>query len=492
MEQYDLFRDVAERTAGDVYLGVVGPVRTGKSTLIRRLMELVVLPGIEDENERERARDAVPQSGSGPRIMTSEPKFVPDDGVMVRMADDVAFRIRLVDCVGYTVPGAEGYEDDGEPRLVDSPWFEEKVPFQVAAEVGTEKVIQDHATVGFVVTTDGSFGEIPREAFVEAEERVIDELKAIGKPFIVLLNSAEADRPEARDLASSLEAKYGVPCLPVNGPLVTSEDISHMLEELLYEFPVNDFTVSPPEWVTCLEPHHELREAYDAQIAGVEKDVRKVRDVSSAVEALSGANLVKTAYLSDLNLGTGMAKVTIEAPEGLFTKTLSDLYGADVSTEAGMMAAWTTLVRAKRHYDKVASAMEEVQRIGYGLVPPSIEEMNFEAPEIIRQGSRFGVRLKAGAPSIHMIRADIATEVTPIIGTEKQSEELMQYLLDRFEDDPALLWQSDLFGKSLQDLAREGIQNKLVHMPENVRMKIQETVERVVNEGSAGLICIII
>lgn len=493
MEKYDLFKDVAERTGGDVYIGVVGPVRTGKSTLIRRLMELVVLPGIEDPSDLERARDALPQSGTGRQIMTSEPKFIPDDGVSVTMADDVRFRIRFVDCVGYTVPGAEGYEEDeGQPRLVDSPWFEEKVPFETAAEVGTRKVIQDHATVGLVVTTDGSFGELDREAYVSAEERVVGELASLGKPFVVILNSSHPDEAETEQLREDLEAAYGVPVLAVNGPLLLDGDVSRILEELLYEFPVKDLKIEPPTWVQVLPADNALRTAFQDAIAQAAGEVKKVRDVSSAVASLSGSDLIGEVRLQDLDLGTGVAHVTSQAKPGLFQETLSDLYGKDVSAEADLMAAWSEMVRAKAAYDQVAEALEDVRNAGYGLVPPSMTEMVFEDPEIIRQGNRFGVRLKAGAPSIHMIRADIQTEVTPIIGSEKQSEELMQYLIDRFEADPKLLWQSDLFGKSLADLAREGIQNKLVHMPENVRGKIQETIQRIVNEGSAGLICIII
>jgi len=456
-------------------------------------MELVVLPAIEEGPDLERARDALPQSGTGRQIMTSEPKFIPDDGVAVTMAGDVRFRVRFVDCVGYSVPGAEGYEqEDGQPRLVDSPWFEEKVPFETAAEVGTQKVIQDHATVGLVVTTDGSFGDLDRGAYVEAEERVVNELRSLGKPFVVILNSSHPEHPETQALREQLESLYGVPVLAVNGPLLLEGDVSRILEEMLYEFPVKDLDIQAPAWVQVLPEDNELHQAFDAAISEAAGEVTRVRDVSTAVATLSAFDLVQEARLEDLDLGTGTAHVTTQAKAGLFQKTLSDIYGKDVSGEAEMMAAWSEMVRAKAAYDKVATALEDVKQIGYGLVPPSMTEMVFEDPEIIRQGNRFGVRLRAGAPSVHMIRADIQTEVTPIIGSEKQSEELMQYLMDRFEADPKLLWQSDLFGKSLADLAREGIQNKLVHMPENVRGKIQETIQRIVNEGSAGLICIII
>lgn len=492
MEKFDLFRDVAERTGGEVYIGVVGPVRTGKSTIIRRFMDLVVLPAIDDLNERERARDALPQSGTGRSIMTSEPKFVPDEGVMVHMTDEVSFRIRLVDCVGYAVPGAEGYEEDGAPRLVDSPWFEEKVPFETAAEVGTRKVIQDHATVGLVVTTDGSFGDLDRNVYLSAEERVVTELKELGKPFVVIINSSHPLDEGTQALRNALEATYRVPVLAVNGSLLDETDVTFMMEELLYEFPVRSLEILPPDWIQRLDPTNPLRHQFEEHIEAVSEGIHRIRDVSGAVDSLASFELVQSARIGDLDLGTGKATIFTEAMPGLFERALCDIYGKDVTEPADLMGAWVDLVKAKSSFDQVAEALADVKQFGYGLVPPSMDDMIFEEPELIRQGSRFGVRLRAGAPSVHMIRADIETEVTPIIGTEKQCEDLMQYLLDRFEDDPQLLWQSDIFGKSLSDLAREGIQSKLVHMPENVRGKIQETIQRIVNEGSAGLICIIL
>jgi stage IV sporulation protein A len=492
MEQFEIFRDMAERTGGDVYFGVVGPVRTGKSTLIRRIMERLVLPNIVDDKDRERARDAMPQGAAGRTVMTTEPKFVPDEGVEVRLHDQISLRVRLVDCVGYTVPGALGYEEEDGPRMVRAPWFDEPVPFQQAAEVGTRKVIAEHSTAGIVVTTDGSFTYLPREAYAQAEERVVRELQELGKPFLVVLNTRTPYAEETRRLADELSARYDAAVEPFDVSSLTLADIESLLEALLYAFPVQELTVKLPDWVAELPPDHWLHRRLTELVAQVRQGVRRLRDVERAVEALAADEMVQRAVLRSMDLGAGTATVETHAPTSLFYRVLSELAGQDVTGPAPLMRLFQVMAVAKREYDKVEDALRDVRSVGYGMVAPQLGEIDFAQPELIRQGSRFGVRLKAKAPSIHMIRADVTTEVTPIIGTEKQGQDLMQYLLDRFESDPSKLWETDIFGKSLSDLIRDELQGKLVRMPENVQEKLRETLERIVNEGSAGLICILL
>jgi len=492
MEKFDIFRDMAERTGGDVYIGVVGPVRTGKSTLIRRFMDLVVLPNIADENDRERARDAMPQGAAGRTVMTTEPKFVPDDAVEVRIKDQISLRMRLVDCVGYAVQGALGYEEEDGPRMVRTPWFDEAVPFEQAAEVGTRKVIAEHSTVGLVVSTDGSVTDLPRESYEEPEERVVGELRELGKPFLVVLNSTHPYADETRALADALSEKYDVTVVPMDVSTTGPDDIDALLERLLYEFPVQEVRVEMPDWVAALQPGHALRDQFDAAIDASREGVTRLRDVDRVIDRLSGEEVVDGVVLRTMDLGTGVATIETSVRPGLMYDVMTDIAGQDVSGPGPLMGLFQTLVTAKREYDKVEDALRDVRAAGYGLVAPGLDDIDFAQPELIRQGGRFGVRLRAQAPSIHMIRADVQTEVVPVIGTEKQGEDLMQYLLDRFESDPSKLWQSDIFGKSLSDLIREELQSKLVRMPDNAQDKLRETLERIVNEGSGGLICILI
>lgn len=492
MEQFDILQDVAERTGGDIYIGVVGPVRSGKSTLIRRFMELMVLPNIVDPNDHERARDSLPQGGTGRQVMTTEPKFIPDDGVEVEFHEGMHCRVRFVDCVGYEVEGALGYVEDEVPRMVDTPWFDHPVPFAEAATFGTRKVISEHSTIGLVVTTDGSISGLPRSAYEEPERQVVSELAELGKPFLVLLNSTRPYDDDVVELAHDLEARYQVPVLPVSAQDLQLEDLQLILEQLLYEFPLREMQIHLPEWVLELASGYPLRERLESASREAQAQVHRVRDVDRAVEQLSALDDADRVQVEDLDLGQGVASLSVGLRPGLFYTVLSDLYGEEIQGERDVARAWRGMVVAKREYDVLADALSDVRETGYGLVAPRIEEMTFEEPELIKQGNRFGVRLRAGAPSIHMIRADVETEVTPIIGTERQSEELVQYLLEKFEDDPKKLWESDIFGKSLLDLVREGIQNKLVRMPHNAQQKLQETLQRIVNEGSGGLICIII
>ncbi|MDK2820255.1 MAG: stage sporulation protein [Clostridia bacterium] len=491
-EKQDIFRDITERTGGDIYLGIVGPVRSGKSTFITKFVEKLVLPNIQNPNERDRATDELPQSGAGRMIMTTEPKFIPNEAVEIDIREGLSMRVRLVDCVGYTVPGAEGYEDSEGPRMVNTPWFEEPVPFQEAAETGTRKVITDHATMGIVVTTDGSVAEIPREDYVEAEERVIWELKELGKPFLVLLNSVHPMAEETVSLAGSLEEAYNVPVLPVDCFNLSEEDINNILEELLYEFPVAEVNVNLPRWVDGLDGDHWLRQHLEGAVREAVEEVHRLRDISTVIDKLDKNEYVSKVVLKDMDLGTGAAHVNMSTKEGLFHQVLKEVCELDIEDDFDVLRWMKELAAVKKEWDKISYGIQEVRNTGYGVITPTEDEMELAEPELIKQGGRSGVRLKAQAPSYHLIRADINTEVTPLIGTEKQCEDLINFIMEEFEDNPQKIWQTNVFGKSLSELVREGIQSKLYRMPENAQVKLQETVERIVNDGSGGLICIII
>jgi len=492
VEKLDIFRDIAERTGGDIYLGVVGPVRTGKSTFIKRFMELLVIPNIKNIHDRERSRDELPQSGGGRTIMTTEPKFVPNEAVEIPVSSNLKVKMRVVDCVGYTVEGALGYEEDEGPRMVHTPWSEDEMPFHAAAEIGTRKVIADHSTIGLVVTTDGTITDIPRAGYVPAEERVVEELKELNKPFIIILNSIKPKAPETQELAQALQEAYDVPVLAMDVAEMAQEDILDILEEILFEFPVNEVNITLPKWVEELDGEHWLRGKFEEAVRETVKGVYRLRDIDGAIEQLATFEFVGEVSLHNMDMGTGTATIDMDAQDGMFYRILQEVSGFDIEGEHTLLRLMRDLSFAKREFDKVSSALQEVKESGYGVVTPRLDEMNLEEPELIRQGSRFGVRLKASAPSLHVIRADITTEITPIIGTEKQCEELVRYMLNEFEENPKKIWESNIFGKSLHDLVREGIQNKLHRMPENAQVKLQETLQRIVNEGSGGLICIII
>ncbi len=492
MEGNHILNDIAERTGGDIYLGVVGPVRTGKSTFIKRFMELMVLPNIKDVYERERAKDELPQSGAGKTITTTEPKFVPNEAIEINTQSGLTMKVRLVDCVGYAVAGALGYEEDEEPRMVRTPWFDYEVPFEEAAEIGTRKVIADHSTIGIVLVTDGSISDIPRNNYVETEERVISELQELRKPFIVILNSIHPNDKETMELAAELSEKFNVSVMPLDCAKMNIEQIYSVLEEVLYEFPVQEVNIRLPLWIEELEEEFWLRQDMEDAIREILSGIKKVRDIENAIGKLSEVANVSYVSLDEMDLGTGIASIEVTVPEELFFQSLSEVSGFAVEGNHDIIRLMKDLSFAKKEFDKVAAALDEVKQSGYGVVTPHLEEMILEEPELIRQGSRFGVKLKAKAPSLHIIQADITTEITPIIGTEKQCEELVRYMLDEFEEDPAKIWGSNIFGKSLHDLVREGIQNKLHRMPENAQHKLQDTLQRIVNEGSGGLICIII
>lgn len=491
MEAYNLYQDIAQRTQGDIYIGVVGPVRTGKSTFIKRFMDLMVLPKIENAYKKERARDEMPQSAAGRTIMTTEPKFVPTEAVNIHLGD-AACKVRLIDCVGYLITGALGAIEDGQPRMVQTPWNEEPMPFNAAAEIGTKKVINEHSTIGLVVTTDGSVAEIPRAEYVEAERRVVNELQAINKPFTVVLNSIHPDAPETQQLRERLEEEYRVPVLAMSCAQMNETDIQHFLENILYEFPLKEVGIQLPKWLDALSESHPLKqEIYDGMIQTL-RGVTKIREAKTAVGKMEELEFASESRISTIDLGSGILKVRIQTPEPLFYRVLSETTGFEISGDAQLLSLLTELQSMKKEYDKVSYALKEVEAKGYGIVSPTIDELSLEEPEIMKQGNRYGVKLRASAPSIHMIRADIETEVNPIVGSEKQSEELVNYLLAEFETDPKKLWESNIFGKSLHELVNEGLHNKLSRMPEESRFKLQETLQRIINEGSGGLICIIL
>lgn len=493
MEKFDLLKDMAERTNGDIYIGIVGPVRSGKSTFIKKFMEQIVLPHIVDTHDKTRTKDELPQSGAGKTITTAEPKFIPNEAVELKIQDNIKLKVRVVDCVGYTVDGALGYEDElGAPRMVSTPWYEEPIPFQEAAELGTRKVISDHSTIGFVITTDGSITEIPRESYEEAEERVIHELKELGKPFVVILNTTIPREEKTIKLKNELEDKYQVPIIPVDCNDLTREDIYAVLRKILYEFYVREVNINMPRWLNVLEENHWLKKNFFNAVKDISKDLNRLRDVEKAVSAFRAYDFVDDIVLEEMNLGTGVANIKIKPKEELFYKILSEVSKLEISGDDQLIKLLGELSEAKREYDKISNALEEVRQTGYGIVPPMIDEMLLDDPEIIKQGNRFGVKLKASAPSIHMVRVEVQAEVSPLVGTERQSEELITYLLNEFENDPKKIWESNIFGKSLHDLVREGIQNKLSNMPESAQMKLQETLQKIINEGSGGLICIIL
>ncbi len=492
MQAESIYRDIAQRTQGDIYIGVVGPVRTGKSTLIKRLMETLVLPNIDGEFRRERATDELPQSAAGRTIMTTEPKFIPEEAVEVTLDDNASFRMRMIDCVGYIVPSALGYIENDAPRMVMTPWFEEEIPFNMAAEIGTRKVITEHSTVGLVVTTDGSIGEIPRDEYEEAEERVIQELKEIHKPFIVLLNSTDPEGDNARMLAGYLSEKYGVPVMPVDCLTLGQEEIEGMLGELLLEFPVKEIRVDMPRWILSLPAGHWLKTELYRAVRESAEDLREMGAVRLITDRIEDCAHVAGCEVRGMDLGCGSASIALRLREDLFYTILSEATGLEIGGEAGLMPCMIELAAVKREYEKIKGALDEVAATGYGIVMPSLDELTLEEPEIVRQGGKYGVRLRASAPSIHMMRADITTEVSPIVGSERQSEELVHYLLQEFEENPKQIWESNIFGKSLHSLVNEGLHNKLCRMPGDARLKLQETVERIINEGCSGLICIIL
>ena len=491
MNKEEIIKNIALRTGGDIYLGVVGAVRTGKSTFIKKMVENLVIPNIDDEFERKRAMDEIPQSSGGKTIMTIEPKFVPNNITKVKV-DDFTCNMRLVDCVGYVINNAKGYEDENGPRMVKTPWYAEEIPFIEAAEIGTEKVIRDHSTIGIVVTTDGSIGEFKREDYIEAEERVVGELHDINKPFIVILNSAHPSDSNTIALANDLRSNYNVPVIPMDVLSMNEKDTYDILKESLYEFPVMEIKVKMPEWIAVLNHDHYIKKTYIEKIKSSVVEVNKLRDVNGIVEYFKDCDYISNAYMSNVDPSTGIVTVTLDAPEDLFNQTLNEMIGIDLTSKAKLLSMFQDYRDIKEEYEQFKIALKMVKTTGYGVANPTLKDMKLDKPEVVKQGSRYGIKLKATAPSIHMIRVDVESTFEPIIGSEMQSKELIDHLMKGSESNPNDIWSSEIFGRSLDVIVQEGIQSKIAMMPENIRYKVQQTMTKIVNKGSGNLIAIVI
>lgn len=491
MDKQEIIKNIAKRSGGDIYLGIVGAVRTGKSTFIKRVIETLVVPNIEDEYERKRALDEIPQSAAGKTIMTTEPKFVPNNAAKLKI-DDFTCNVRLIDCVGYMIDKAIGATDENGPRMVKTPWYNEEIPFTEAAEIGTEKVIKDHSTIGIVITSDGSIGEFERNDYLEAETRVINELKSIGKPFIVVLNSTHPSLPETERLSETLREEYNVPVLPISIEAMTEKDMYNILREALYEFPVLEVKVNMPEWIAILNPDHPVKKSYIDSIKESIVEIDKLKDIENITSHFIQNEYIEKAYLSEVDSSTGIVTVNLVAEKNLYQKVLTEIIKVDVNSKADLLALFQDFNTAKKEYDQIKYALKMVKQTGYGVATPSIEDMKLDTPEIVKQGPRYGVKLKAVAPSIHMIRVDVESTFEPIIGSEVQSKELIDYLMKDHEKSPNEIWKSEIFGRSLDSIVQEGIQSKINLMPDNIRFKLQTTLSKVVNKGSNNMIAIVI
>ena len=487
----NIYQQIAERTGGDIYIGVVGPVRSGKSTFVKRVIETLVIPHIENIYQKERAKDELPQSGSGRTIMTSEPKFVPEEAIDISPDGLARFSVRMIDSVGYMIPGALGADEEGRPRMVTTPWANEEIPMAQAAELGTKKIMEEHCSVGIVMTTDGTIHDIPREDFVSSERRAIEDMLATEKPFLVLVNSSDPMGPIAQSVKKQLEDDHSVQCLCVNCLTMDEHQIKSILAGILYEFPLSEVQVCLPGWFRILPNDHELKKnVYETLLNSVKK-AKKLRETEVVLDAVSKIEGIKNAVIEQIDLGKGTVTCRLTMEEQLFYQTLSEACGHEIKSDSALMQLLCELSETKREYDKVEMALQQARTTGYGIVMPSYDEMHLEVPQIIRKGSNYGVKLKASAPSIHMLRADIQTEITPIVGDEERSRDLLQYLVKEYENDTVKLWDSNIFGKSVYELVSEGLWNKLKRMPEEARFKLQSTLSRIINEGSSGLLCII-
>ena len=491
MEKYEIIKNIAKRSGGDIYLGVVGAVRTGKSTFIKRMVETLIVPNIENEYEKKRALDEIPQSAAGKTIMTTEPKFVPNNTAKIKI-DDVTCNIKLIDCVGYMIDKAIGATDENGPRMVKTPWYNEEIPFTEAAEIGTEKVIKEHSTIGIVITTDGSIGDFKREDYIDAETRVINELKSIGKPFIVILNSTHPTLPETEKLAKDLEYEHNIPVLPISIETMNEKDMYNILREALYEFPVLEVRINMPEWISILNPDNKIKKAYIESIKESIIEIDKIKDVEKITNKLLENEYIEKCYLSEIDTSTGIITVNITAPEELYNKTLKEIINIDIKNKADLLYLFQEFNTAKKEYDQIKYALNMVKQTGYGIATPSLDDMKLDKPEIIKQGPRYGVKLKAVAPSIHMIKVDVESTFEPIIGSEIQCKELIDYLMKDHDKNQNEIWKSEIFGRSLDTIVQEGIQSKINLMPDNIRFKLQNTLTRVVNKGSNNVITIVI
>ena len=488
----NIYSDISSRTQGDIYIGVVGPVRTGKSTFIKKFMDTLVIPNINGDFQKERARDEMPQSAAGRTIMTTEPKFIPEESIEIDLPDNLRLKVRMIDCVGYIVPSSEGYIEDEQPRMVMTPWYEEEIPFNMAAEIGTKKVIEEHSTIGLVVTTDGTISQIPRDEYKEAEERVINELKVLSKPFVVLMNTTSPRSPETRQMAAELSNEYDVPVLPINILEMNEDEIKKILSNILYEFPVTSIGVDMPSWFNGLDADDALRQSIISEIKRHCEDVRSIRSAYKLAKMLQENESITDSCITDADLSDGNVVMRVNVDNAYLFNIMSDRCGIEIHDEEDLLREFMALAEVKNKYQRIAEALNQVEQTGYGIVMPTLDELSLEEPEIMKQGGKYGVRLKAHAPSIHMIKCNTFTEVAPIVGSESQSEELVMYLLGEFENNPAEIWNTNIFGKSLHSLVNEGLNNKLYRMPQEARDKFRETIERVINEGCSGLICIIL
>ncbi len=492
MNSDKIYSDIAMRTDGDIYIGVVGPVRTGKSTFIQKFMETLVIPNIDNEYVRERAVDELPQSAGGKTIMTTEPKFIPEDAVELTLEDGAKFSVRMIDCVGYVIPSSVGYFENEAPRMVNTPWFDKEVPFNMAAEIGTQKVISEHSTIGLVVTTDGSITDLPRDEYEESEQRVIKELTEINKPFVVLLNCLNPESEASQNLCDELREKYKTTVMAVNCLDLTESDIKEIISQILFEFPIKEININMPKWINTLDKSHWLKENIFTSIKEATKNLEHIREVKSCIDSIGSNENITDCFIEKMNLGTGSVVMNITLNSNLFFKIIGEATRLDINDESDLLPQILKLIKIKDEYKKFESALNEVESTGYGIVMPATEELSLDEPEIIKQGGQYGIKLKATAPSIHMMKANITTEINPIVGSEKQSEELVMYMLNDFEESPEKIWESNIFGKSLNELVNEGLHNKLHKLPPDARQKLSEAVERIINEGCSGLICFLI
>ncbi len=491
-DKIDIYKDINERTKGDIYLGIVGPVRTGKSTFIKSFMNLMVMPNISDEYQRERTIDELPQSANGKTIMTTEPKFVPNEAIEIITDNEIKLKVRLIDCVGYLVETAEGHRDEDGPRMINTPWSTEKMPFEEAAEIGTRKVIQEHSTIGIVVTTDGTVTDIDRENYISAEERTIYELQCLKKPFIVILNTSKPYDDKTNKLVSQMQNKYGVCVVPVNCQNMKVDDINNILQKCLYEFPITELNINVPKWLETLPTTHWLKQSIISGIITTFESITKLCDIKKSVSCIEDNEFVKKSYIDSIFLGDGSANIEVALNDNLFYKILSETTQMNIDSEYELISTIKLLATAKKEYDKIRIAMEEVSQRGYGIVTPTIDDMILMEPELVKHGSKYGVKVKAKAQSLHLIKADIETEVSPIVGTEEQSMDLVNYLKDEMQKDNGDVWELNMFGKSMHDLVKEGLNNKLYQMPEDTPEKIQETLQKIINEGRGTMICILL
>lgn len=491
MKSKSIYQDMVARTQSEIYIGVFGPVRSGKSSFIKKFMDTLVIPNMEDSALIERTVDELPQSSAGRTIMTTEPKFIPEQAIKIKLEDASVFNVRMIDCVGFIMPSAIGYIEENEPRMVKTPWFEEPIPFNMAAEMGTQKVITEHSTVGVLITSDGSITDIPRDEYEEAEERAVKEVNATGKPYVIILNCVYPNTDSAKKLAKELSEKYQVPVIPLNCIDMDESEIKEIIKTLLYMFPVNEVHFNMPKWVLSLDNSHTLK----SSMVNLIKDnmyINKVKEINNMLNSVSQNEYIEEVRVNELDLGSGTADVKVILKPDLFYKVLGERIGLDIKTESALYDYLVDMADIKKKYQKIEAALKCVEETGYGIVMPEMSDLTLEDPVVIKQNSKYGIKLRANAPSVHMMKANICTEITPLVGSEEQSEELIAYLMNEFSEDPVKIWSSNLFGKSINELVNEGIHAKLSKMPEDAREKVRETIERVINDGCSGLVCIIL